>query len=120
MKKRLAIAVVTAALAGCANFDLITRPPGGYDALRLNRQVSVPLGALRGEVTFPAGALLVADRRSKDGRDLYYCGLGIMNSGPVYSMCVTYDRRSLAITFPMTGERYETPITSDDVAETKN
>lgn len=108
------------AVAGCANFDLIARPPGGYNAIRLNRQVVVSQGALRSDITFQAGTLLVADRKAKYADYLYYCGLGVQNNGAAISKCVTYDGRSLAITFPMTGEKYETPVTAQDITETKN
>lgn len=103
---------------GCANYDMIKRPPDGYDALRLKRQIIVDRG-LRSDLTFQAGTLLVADRMSKDGNYLYYCGIGI-DSGNAVSMCVTYNRRSVAITYPLTGEKYETAVTSDDIYETKN
>lgn len=108
------------AISACANYDLLPRPPQGYDAIRLNRQVVISQGALRSSITFQAGTLLVADRKAKDGNDVYYCGLGIEDSSVAVSKCVTYDGKSLAITFPMTGEKYETPVTSQDLVETKN
>lgn len=121
MNKLIAVAAAAVALTGCAaNFDQIERPPEGYAAIRLKRQVIVPIGALRGDITFPAGTLLVADRRSKDGRAIYYCGIGVMNGGPASSACVEYDQKSFAITLTHTGERYVTAISSDDVLETRN
>lgn len=121
MKTLIAVAAAAVTLTGCAaNFEQIERPPEGYAAIRLKRQIVVSIGALRGDITFPAGTLLVADRRSKDGRALYYCGIGVVNGGPASSACVEYDQKSFAITLNHTGERYETVVSSDDVLETKN
>ena len=60
--------------AGCAmGTQPEPRPPGGYAALRFTRDVELP-GALGNAWLFPAGTVLVGDRRRQADDELLYCG----------------------------------------------
>jgi len=64
--------------------------------------------------------LFVADKQSKDSHELLYCGFAAQGSGTAINICVGYDHHSIAYSFPLSGERYTAPVSSEDVEETKN
>ncbi|MEN0075736.1 MAG: hypothetical protein AAGC69_15205 [Paracraurococcus sp.] len=67
-------ALLALLLAGCAmGTRPEPRPPGGHAALRFTRDVELP-GALGNTWLFPAGTVLVGDRRRLADDELLYCG----------------------------------------------